>query len=143
MQAGEPTKPASLLLEAAADAGLGLGGGGLGSGGGGGSSSGGGGVQVEELLRLEGELGVARLVVDLHGLDVGRRGAAEGARQLRVPALVLPQPVRLPGLAAAPVRRRRVDLRGDLLRCVLLRLRLPRHGRPLLLSRSRRWPPPS
>ena len=99
-------------------------------------------MQVEELLRLEGELGVARLVVDLHGLDVGRRGAAERARQLRVPALVLPQPVRLPGLAAATVRRRRVDLRGDLLRRVLLRLRLPRHGRSLLLlSRSRRSQP--
>jgi hypothetical protein len=72
-----------LLLEAAADPGLGLGGGGLGGGGG-------GGVQVDELLRLERELGMTRLVVDLHGLDVGRRGAAERARQLRVPALVLP-----------------------------------------------------
>lgn len=116
-----------LLLEAAADAGLGLGGGGGGltAGGGAGAAA----VEVVELVGLEGELGVARLVVDLHGLDVGGGGLAEGALELGVAALVLPQPVLLPGLPAAPVRRRRVDLRRDLLRRVLLRLRLPRHLR--------------
>jgi hypothetical protein len=112
-----------LLLEAPADAGLGLGGGGDHRG------RGGGGVEVEELVRLEGELGVARLVVDLHGLDVRRGGAAERARQLRVASLVLRQPVRQTRLAAAPVGRRGVDLRGDLLRRVLLWLRLARHRR--------------
>ena len=132
-----PKEASKLLLEAAADArlGLGVGGGGLPGGGG-------GGVEVEELLRLEGELGVARLVVDLHGLDVGRRGAAERAGQLRVAALDLPQPVRLPRLAAAPVRRRRVDLRGDLLRRVLLRLRLACHRRQAPLFPLSPPPPP-
>jgi len=130
--------PSKLLLEAAADARLGLGGGGGLPGAGGG----GGGVEVEELLRLEGELGVARLVMDLHGLDVGRRGAAERAGQLRVAALDLPQPVRLPRLAAAPVRHRRVDLRGDLLRRVLLRLRLARHRRQAPLFPLSPPPPP-
>jgi hypothetical protein len=115
-----------LLLEAPADAGLGLG---VGGGGGGDLSGRGGGVEVEELLRLEGELGVARLVVDLHGLDVRRGGAAERARQLRVASLVLRQPVRQTRLAAAPVGRRGVDLRGDLLGRVLLWLRLARHRR--------------
>jgi hypothetical protein len=133
----ELPQASKLLLEAAADARLGLGGGGGLPGGGG------GGVEVEELLRLEGELGVARLVVDLHGLDVGRRGAAERAGQLRVAALVLPQTVRLPRLAAAPVRRRRVDLCGDLLRRVFLRLRLARHHRHApLFSLSPPPPPP-
>ena len=132
-----PKEASKLLLEAAADArlGLGVGGGGLPGGGG-------GGVEVEELLRLEGELGVARLVVDLHGLDVGRRGAAERAGQLGVAALVLPQPVRLPRLAAAPVRHRRVDLRGDLLGRVLLRLRLARHPRRAPLFPLSPPPPP-
>lgn len=116
-----------LLLEAAADAGLGLGGGGGGLTGGGGAGA--AAVEVVELVGLEGELGVARLVVDLHGLDVGGGGLAERALELGVAALVLPQPVLLPGLPAAPVRRRRVDLRRDLLRRVLLRLRLPRHLR--------------
>jgi hypothetical protein len=115
-----------LLLEAPADAGLGLG---VGGGGGGDLSGRGGGVEVEELLRLEGELGVARLVVDLHGLDVRRGGAAERARQLRVASLVLRQPVRQTRLAAAPVGRCGVDLRGDLLGRVLLWLRLARHRR--------------
>ena len=71
-----PKEASKLLLEAAADArlGLGVGGGGLPGGGG-------GGVEVEELLRLEGELGVARLVGAAvrgccrHRLHGPRRGA--------------------------------------------------------------------
>ncbi|URD97288.1 hypothetical protein MUK42_34866 [Musa troglodytarum] len=108
-----------LLLEAAADAGAGLGG-----------LWGGAGVKVDELALVEGDLGMAGVVVDLHGLDVGGGGLAEGALQLGVAALVLARPVRQPRLTAAPVRRRRVDLRRDLLRRVFLRLRLARHDRP-------------
>ncbi|CAL9072518.1 unnamed protein product, partial [Musa acuminata var. zebrina] len=105
-----------LFLEAAADAGAGLGGFGDTSG-----------VEIDELGLVEGDLGVAGVMVDLHGLDVGGGDLAQGALELRVAALVLTRPIRLPRLAPAPVRRRRVDLPGDLFRRVLLRLRLPRH----------------
>lgn len=127
------------LLETAADAGLGLG-----------ARrdlrrSGRGRVEVVDLLRVEGELGVARLMVDLHRLDVGGGDLAERTLELGVPPFLLPQPVLLPRLAAAAVRRRRVDLRSDLLRRVLLWLRLPRHLRRLplpspLAFRRRRVP---
>lgn len=70
---------------------------------------------------------MAGLVVDLHGLEVRGAGLAEGALQLGVAPLLLPRPVSHPGLAAPAVSRRRVDLRRDLLRRVLLRLRFPRH----------------
>lgn len=76
---------------------------------------------------VEGVLGVAGVVMDLHGLHVRGGGLAEGALQLRMTSLFLPHLVRLPGLPALAVRRRRIDLRRDLLRGMLLRLRLPRH----------------
>ncbi|CAL9084128.1 unnamed protein product, partial [Musa textilis] len=80
-------------------------------------------------------------MVDLHGPDVGGGDLAEGALELGVAALLLARPVRLPRLAPAAVRRRRVDLPGDLFRRVLLRLRLPRHdGRSV--SRRLAAPPP-
>lgn len=120
------------LLETAADAGLGLG-----------ARrdlrrSGRGRVEVVDLLRVEGELGVARLMVDLHRLDVGGGDLAERTLELGVPPFLLPQPVLLPRLAAAAVRRRRVDLRSDLLRRVLLWLRLPR---TVTIERSTPTPP--
>lgn len=125
-------KDQRLLLEASADAGLGLGRiGDL------------DGVEIIELGLVEGDLGVAGLMVDLHRLKIGSCNFAVGALQLRVTALVLPQPVGLPGFSAAAIGGGRVDLGGDFFRGVLLGLSLPRH---LLLGKAtRRLPslPPS
>lgn len=89
-------------------------------------------MEVHELRLLKGDLGMTSVVVNLHGLQIGRGGLAVRALVLGVAALIGPGPVRLTGLAAASVRRRRVDLRGYLLGRVLLRLGLPGHGSNLI-----------
>lgn len=68
------------------------------------------------------------VVMNLHRFHVRRRNLAVGALVLCVAALLHAGPVGLTGLAAAPVGGRGVDLRRDLLRRVLLRLRLTCHG---------------
>ena len=110
-------KPKILLLQAPTNAGLGPGGLGRGAYG----------VKILELGIVEGDLGVAGLVVDLHRLDIWGSDLAVRALQLRVPALDLPQPVGLSRLSAPAIRRRRIDLGRDLFCGVLLRLGLPRH----------------
>jgi hypothetical protein len=97
-------------------------------------------VQVDELVLLPRQLRVARLVVNLHALHVGRGRLADGTRQLRVPALAQPLAVHHARQAAPAVRRRCIDLRRDLLRRMLLRLRLPRH--PCQLSPASPLSPP-
>lgn len=109
---------------AASDAGAGLGGVG--------AIGGDCGVKIVDLGLIEADLGVLGVVVDLHRLHVRRRHLAVRALQLGVSALLYARPVRLPGLSAAPIRRRRVDLQRDLLGCVLLWLSLTRHPRNLI-----------
>lgn len=109
-------KKRCLLFVAAADTRLGLGG-----------VTRNDGMEIVQLLRLERELRVTRLMVDLHRLDVRCGDFAQGALQLGMATFDLSEPVRLSSLPAASVRRRCVDLRRYLLRRVLLRLRLPCH----------------
>lgn len=103
---------------AAADAGLGLGGGVTGV------TS----MEIIELGFVEGDLGMAGVVVDLHRLDVGGSDFAERALELGVAAFVLAGAICEAGLAAAAIGGCGVDFGGDLLGGVLLGLGFPCHG---------------
>ncbi|KAA8533416.1 hypothetical protein F0562_031150 [Nyssa sinensis] len=102
-----------------------------------GGFSNGDGVQVNELALIEGDLGVLSIVVNLHRFDVGGSDLAMRALELGVSALDESRPVGLTRLAPAPVGGCSVDLRRDLLRRVLLRLRLSGHRFPFKFSRIR------
>lgn len=98
-----------------------------------------GGVAVDELGLVEGDLGVAGVVVNLHGLDVRCGGLTVGALVLGVAALLDARPIGEAGLAAAPVGGGGVDLGRDLLGGVLLRLGLASHWRSVAeASKGRR-----
>lgn len=107
----------SSLLQAATDAGLRLGG--FGDD---------GGVEIIELGVIEGDLGMASIMVDLHGLDVGGSNLAEGALQLGVAALLFAGAIGEAGLAAATVGGSGVEFGGKLLGGVLLGLSFSSHG---------------
>lgn len=70
-----------------------------------------------------------RLVMDLHRLQIRRRDLAVRTLVLRVAAFLLARPVGEPRLSSASVGQRRVGLGLELLRRVLLRLRLACHRR--------------
>ena len=83
-----------------------------------------------EILRLlVRQLRMLRLVMDLHRLQIRRRDLAVRTLVLRVTSFLLTGPVREPRFASASVGQRCVGFRLELLRRVLLRLRLSRHRR--------------
>ena len=88
-------------------------------------------MKINDLLLLEGDLGMASFVVNLHRFDVGSGDFAVWTLVFRVSALLEPGAIFEPGLSAAAVRGGRVDLGLDLLRRVLLRLGFARHGGPI------------
>lgn len=85
-------------------------------------------MKVRDLLLLEGDLRVTRLVMNLHRFHVRRRDFAVRALIFRVPAFLHAGPVRLARLTAAAVGGGGIDLGRDLLSRVLLGLRLAGHG---------------
>lgn len=84
-------------------------------------------MKIIELGVVERDLGMASLVVDLHGLDVRGGDLAQWALQLGVAALLLPAAISEAGLAAAAVGGGGVDFGGNLLGSVLLGLGFSSH----------------
>lgn len=81
-----------------------------------------------EILRLlVRQLRMLRLVMDLHRLQIRRRDLAVRTLVLRVASFLLPGPVGEPSFSSSSVGQRCVGLRLELLRRVLLRLRLACH----------------
>ncbi|KAA8538941.1 hypothetical protein F0562_025633 [Nyssa sinensis] len=87
----------------------------------------GGDVEIGNLGLVEGDLWVLGVVMNLHRFDVGGCDLAVRALVLGVSALFNARPVGQPRLASAPIGGCGVDLRGDFLRRVLLRLGLSSH----------------
>ena len=86
-------------------------------------------MEIGDLGLVERDLGVASIVVDLHRFDVGCGYFAERALQFGVTALVETGAIGLTGFPSAAVGGGGINLSGDLLRRVLLRLRFSSHSR--------------
>lgn len=84
-------------------------------------------MKIDELGLFEEDLRMTSVVVNLHGLDVRGCGLAVGTLELGVATLFRTGTVSQTGFSSAPIGGCGVNLGGDLLRRVLLRLRLSGH----------------